>query len=491
MSAEDYHLDDTIVAVASPKGGAARGIVRLSGPRTVEIVERIFQVEKLSLAQASSVTSGRLRLKTRDARPLLVPAELYLWPTRRSYTGGQVAEFHTIGSLPLLDVTVRVCCQHGARLAEPGEFTLRAFLAGRIDLTQAEAVAGIIDAEDAKELDTALDQLAGGLARPLQLLRATMLDLLAQLEAGFDYADEDLSFITEEMLAAGLRQCAEETGALLTRLQHRADTSDLVRVGLFGRSNVGKSSLFNALVGDARAIVSHYPGTTRDYLTATLDVEGTRFELVDTAGVDPEQMPDASPDRAARQVSAAQADRVSVRLICLDAAALQAERFWEKRAFERASFSSSSSVDTPARSSTKTILVVTKADTLDDEVKRAITHQVYQSQTVSEVGDVLLFTSAHTHDGIKPLLDRIHEAVLLSASPGGSAVATTAARCEASLRQADESLCRALRLTEESLGEELVAAELRLALESIGKVAGAVYTEEILEQVFRRFCVGK
>ena len=471
MSTNDYHLDDTIVAVASPKGGAARGIVRLSGPKTSGIVEQLLESPPSLSTSVTSVTSSQLQLKTLDGRPLLVPVDLYLWPTNRSYTGEQVAEFHAIGASPLLDTIVRACCKNGARLAEPGEFTLRAFLAGRIDLTQAEAVAGIIDADDAEELDTALDQLAGGLARPLQALRGTMLDLLAHLEAGFDYADEDLGFITEEALASGLQQCLKETDGLLTRLQRRADTGDAIRVGLFGRSNAGKSSLFNAMTGDARAIVSHYPGTTRDYLTATLDIDGIRFELIDTAGVDPEQMPAASPDRAARQVSADQAARVNVCLVCLDA---------EK---------TSNDVE-PLSEEFKqglNLLVITKADTLDVDARKNIEKRC---QTNYE-GMELIFTSAITHEGIKPLLERVCETVLSIASPGGTAVATTAARCEASLREADGALRRALNLTEQSLGEELVAAELRLALESIGKVAGTVYTEDILEQVFRRFCVGK
>ena len=482
MATHDYHLDDTIVATASPKGGAARGIVRLSGSKTRDILKQIFEADRSpspsSPPQATipSITVGWLNIDTHEGRSLVLPVELYFWPTSRSYTGEPVAEFHTIGSPPLLDATVRACCRHGARLAEPGEFTLRAFLAGRIDLTQAEAVAGIIDADDAEELDVALDQLAGGLARPLQSLRATMLNLLAHLEAGFDYADEDISFINNETLLEELGQCVKENGALLVRLQQRAATDDLVRVGLFGHSNVGKSSLFNMMSGDSHAIVSHYPGTTRDYLTATLDIDGIRFELIDTAGVD-HQQPESSPDQAARQVSAVQAKRVQIHLRCLDAASANLE----------STIASLAPPQATGLMGPREIFVVTKADMLDGEKRKAIE----QKGIVLFGTDRMIFTSTVTHEGVATLLDWICGTVVSIASPGGTAVATTAARCEASLREADESLRRALHLAEESLGEELVAAELRLALEAIGKVAGTVYTEEILEQVFCRFCVGK
>jgi tRNA modification GTPase len=476
MTSNNYHLDDTIVAIASPKGGAARGIVRLSGPKTQlqNILEQVFDAERPPSTKSASITPGRLLLDSRERRAFVVPAELFHWPTSRSYTGEQVAEFHTIGSPPLLDATIRACRRHGARLAEPGEFTLRAFLSGRIDLTQAEAVAGIIDAEDPEELDTALDQLAGGLARPLRGLRTTMLDLLAHLEAGFDYADEDLTFIDRDTLAAGLQQCIKETEALLAQIQQRADTEDLVRVGLFGPSNVGKSSLFNTMTGDAHAIVSHHPGTTRDYLTATLDIDGIHFELVDTAGVDSELPPESSPDQAARQVSKTQAERIPIHLKCLDALSLLNEP--EKYCLEKST-----------NHQKEELTVVTKADMLDADKKATL-----EEKCRSALGpDRVIFTSAVTHEGIKPLLTQVRDRVVAAASPGGTAVATTAARCEASLHSAAESLYRARHLTEESLGEELIAAELRLALESIGRVAGTVYTEEILEQVFRRFCVGK
>ena len=181
------------------------------------------------------------------ASPL--PCELYLWPGKRSYTGQPVAEVHTLGSPPLLEAVVRAVCRGGARPAEPGEFTLRAFLAGRIDLTQAEAVLGVIDATGNAELDAALKQLAGGLAGPLRLLRSDLLDLLAHVEAGLDFADEDLPFIKAEELLKRLDEAAAEVDRLARQLAFRGEAVVRVRVAPCGRPNAGKSSLFNALTG--------------------------------------------------------------------------------------------------------------------------------------------------------------------------------------------------------------------------------------------------
>lgn len=278
-------LEDTIVAVASPPGGAARGIVRMSGPSVTAYLETVFQAEgpenPTDTGHPTAIT-GTLHLDTL-ASPL--PCELYLWPDRRSYTGEPVAEFHTLGSPPLLELLVNQLCVAGARLAQPGEFTLRAFLSRRIDLTQAEAVLGVIDAHDQQQLDVALEQLAGGLARPLHTLRDALLDLLSHLEAGFDFADEDLSFITPEELARQLNNAAEITDNLAKQIRSRATTGLLPHVALVGWPNTGKSSLFNALAAQAKAITSHHAGTTRDYLTAKLNLDGVHCCLVDTAGI--------------------------------------------------------------------------------------------------------------------------------------------------------------------------------------------------------------
>ena len=224
-----------------------------------------------------------------------------LWPGPRTYTGQPLAEIHATGSPPLLRQILAHCLARGARLAEPGEFTLRAFLSGRIDLTQSEAVLGVIDARSPAQLDAALRQLAGGLASPIAGLRDRLADVLAHLEANLDFAEEpDVDPLGREALADSLDEAAAEVDRLADRLRGRDRADGRPRVVLVGPPNAGKSRLFNALLGLDRAIVSPVAGTTRDYLEAPCDCDGLAVDLVDTAGLEAARGPIEGRAQAAR-----------------------------------------------------------------------------------------------------------------------------------------------------------------------------------------------
>ena len=447
-------LDDTICAVASAPGGSARGIVRISGPRVTDLLTLTF--EPVVTAQSATAISGRIRL----AAPIgELPGDLFFWPNERSYTRQPTAEFHTIGSPPLLAALVRTLCQHGARLAEPGEFTLRAFLAGRLDLTQAEAVLGVIDSTGRKPLDAALAQLAGGLSRPLAELRETLLQLLAHLEAGLDFAEEDIEFISRDELDRALVDAAEQVAGLIAQLGSRTATNHLPKVVLSGLPNVGKSSLFNALAGRSAAIVSPRPGTTRDYVSAVVQLDGLACELVDTAGVDLAETLSAL-EKSAQQAATGERERAQVILLCLDSTRplVAAEINWL----------------IALRGGPESVLVAfTKCD----------------QQLRAERQPTAIDTSSATGLGLAELAAAIRRSVI--SSPSETTIAGTAERCHDSLRLAAESLSRAQSLNRQSAGEELVAAELRFALTELGKVVGIVYTDDILDRIFSRFCIGK
>jgi tRNA modification GTPase len=455
-----YPLDDTIAAVASPPGGAARGILRLSGPGVLDCIGRVFQAAEaceLSAIRRATVVAGLLRLAPPIAR---LDCDLYLWPDGRSYTGQPMAEIHTVGSPPLLEAALRALCRSGSRLAEPGQFTLRAFLAGRLDLTRAEAVLGAIDAADPAQFDVALAQLAGGLSRPLGRLRDELLELLAHVEAGFDFADEDLPFISQDELTRRLSAAAQTVGRIARQMATRRDAAEGVRIALVGWTNTGKSSLFNALVAGPGALVSDHPGTTRDYLTGELDLEGVRCLLIDTAGArTPAAGPDAELDRAAQTTSKHQSRAAHLRLFCIDSS--RALNGWEREQL--------------AAETSDRLLVLTKVD-----LRRA-----------TDFDGPAIATSSLSGEGIGALRAAVRDAALASSGFGGDVVAGTAARCRESLHLAAEGLRRALDIVDQTAGEELVAVEIRVALEELGKVVGAVYTDDMLDCVFSRFCVGK
>ncbi len=461
-----YPLDDTIAAVASPPGGAARGIVRVGGPGAFQCVGRFFQGDdRQPLAEPPHprAATGTLRLPDLDST---LPCDVYLWPNARSYTGQPVVEIHTIGSPPLLQLVLRSLTAAGTRLAGPGEFTMRAFLAGRIDLSQAEAVLGVIDAADPRELNVALRQLAGGLARPLHKLRESLLDLLSHLEAGFDFADEDIPFIARDELLSRLAEAGKQIADTLAQMASRDDSAVAERAVLFGRPNTGKSSLFNALAADRAALVCDLPGTTRDYLIAELDLDGVKCRLIDTAGrgerdgrFSGHSTVSQDLDSAAQSFAAEQSREADIQVLCIDSTRPPDE--WEITRLQDAS-------------DRRRIVVLTKCDVPG-----------------SVVFDCpALRTSSVTGEGIDLLRGELRRKVLAARAGRSEVVAETAVRCRDSLRLAGLSVERAGRVAS-SEQDELAAAEIRIALDELGKVVGAVYTDDVLDRIFSRFCIGK
>lgn len=453
-----YHnLDDTIVAVASAPGGSARGILRLSGESLFASLEAVFPQQPSQWHGTASRPRWLAAGLPLPGRPRPIACDVLLWPTARSYTRQPLAEVHMLGSPPLLQAAVRSFCQAGARLAEPGEFTLRAFLGGRLDLTQAEAVLGVINAAGEREVDRALEQLAGGLRNRMDRLRDTLLDTLAHLEAGLDFVEDDIEFILPEKLAAALRGCRADVAELIEQSVSRLDASDELRVVLAGAPNVGKSSLFNALSEDAggrAALVSDIPGTTRDYLSARLELDGVNCRLIDTAGA---EAAEAGLAAAAQHHSARQRSSAHLTLFCLDASRPLDD--WERAQL--------------AAVSGERLTVLTKCD--------LPAGTDYPGESIR--------TSTKTGEGLAELKARLRRCLEESAAEG--MLASTAVRCQESLRLAEDSLLRAEELARSGGGEELVAAEIRTTLTELGKVVGAVYTDDILDRIFSRFCIGK
>ncbi len=447
----DLDPDDTIAAVASPPGAGVRGLVRISGPNAWRIALKGFRSDReLSLPRRAEVRHGALAVE--GLRPLL-PAMIALWPGPRTYTGQDLAEIHTVGSLPLLTEVLAACLKSGARPARPGEFTLRAFLSGRIDLTRAEAVLGVIDAQNPAQLDVALRQLAGGLWQPIHCLRDRLLDLVAHLEANLDFVDEpDVDELGRAALADELHAAAETLAALIDRLTRRDRPEGHPKVVICGPPNAGKSRLFNALVGQDRALVSPRAGTTRDYLTAACDLGGKIVQFIDTAGHDRPR------DRIESQAQAHRADQAELADLLLLCTSPDTQTAGGEL----------------ADNGTPSLAVWTKCD-----LGRPERHQAG-----------VIATSAATGEGLDALKNAI--ARLVSASNSETDLpAGTGARCRDSLAGARDALTSAAQTLRDGGGDELVAIDLRLALDELGKVVGAVVTDDILDRIFQRFCIGK
>ena len=442
-------IRDTIVALSSAAGPGARGIVRMTGPKAWAIVRSCVPEAPTELATGR--WHGAITLPQVYSQ---LPVELLGFVAPRTYTGQDLVEIHTFSSPPLLDALLALLLAHGARAAEPGEFTMRAFLAGKMDLTEAEAVRAVIAAETPGDLRTALAQMAGGIAHPLLDLREDLLAALAEIEAGLDFAEEDLTFLHPEELRRRLARARETMQALASQWSERSIRGRPFRVVLGGLPNAGKSSLFNALAGRPAALVSPEAGTTRDYLVERLTIDDVELEIIDTAGEEalaPDEPPQAiaAQAQALREAQLAQGDLV---LWCFEAA---------------------KPPEAIANADAALMLVATKCD-LSKPAPMA--SQVVETSAITGLGFQDLRSLLRTRAG---------DAYRASAAAGNWS------RCESLIRAALEHLQQAESHAVQRQFPELLALELRSANDTIGAIVGAVYTDDLLDRIFSQFCIGK
>jgi tRNA modification GTPase len=423
---------DTVVALASPPGPSARAILRLSGPRALEIAAALA-----GLPQATVRGARRGRIEACGAA---APAVVLAMPAPRSYTREDVAEIHVAGAAPLAAELLRRACAAGARLAAPGEFTRRAWENGRISLDQAEAVLAVIRARDDAELRRAAERLAGRGGEALAGAAAKLAALTADVEASIDFQEHDIPVDPPARIDARAEDIERELRAASSS---RPPADDSPRVLLVGKPNAGKSSLFNAL-SCGRALTSPEAGTTRDFLEAEISVGSVSFRLVDSAGLDG----DKSGAGAAAAVRA-RAARADVRLGVVDAS-----RTW-----------------TPPPDCD--VLALNKVDL-------GVAPDARPLRSVA--------VSALTGIGLGRLRARLALAVRRRS---GGAESVLAAREHDAARRAAEALARARAGLQAGLSEDLVALDLREGLDALGEVTGAVATEDLLDRIFARFCIGK
>ena len=471
-------LEDTICAIATPVGEGGIGIVRLSGPHALGVASRIVRLR--SGRPLSSISSHTLHLadlvipalERREAtgpghaRPpvagLLDEALVVYMKAPRSFTAEDVVEIQSHGGALVLGMVCTVCVESGARMAEPGEFTKRAFLNGRLDLSQAEAVLDTIRATSSVGLNIAQRQLRGDLAREVEQARTSLLTVLAHVEAGIDFVDEDISFLQRDELVRIVREAC----AVVQKLEATAQDGRILREGarvvIIGRANVGKSSLLNRFLREERAIVTAIPGTTRDVIEESIDLDGVRIRLVDTAGV--RETEDIVEQEGIKRTRAAQ-DEADLLLVVVDGSVPLTS---DDRELLR------------AVRDRKHVVLLNKADLADTAETDAalVGHSSYR-------------ISAKTGLGVEMVKSALRAQLVSGGFEATEGVMVTNVRHRDALRRAGESLGQALESVQRGMAGELVSIDVRAAADALGEITGAITTDEILGRIFSEFCIGK
>ncbi|MBN1138169.1 MAG: tRNA uridine-5-carboxymethylaminomethyl(34) synthesis GTPase MnmE [Anaerolineae bacterium] len=460
-------LDDTIAAISTPIGEGGIGIVRLSGPQALAILRRLFSLGPLQRPDAGACNFEPHHLHyghiTDPATGEVVDEVLAVhMPSPRTYTRQDVVEVDAHGGIVAIRRILALCLEGGARLAEPGEFTLRAFLNGRIDLAQAEAVLDVVQAKTDRALQTAVGQLAGHLSERVKSVRALLLDVLAHVEAGIDFSEDELPV---RDIAADLDQAAGALQDLLSSADRGIIYRQGVRAAIVGRPNVGKSSLLNCLLRTSRAIVTDIPGTTRDTLEETLNLKGVPVVLVDTAGI---AVATYDPiERLGIERSRQALDQADLAVLVQDASE-------------------------PPTNADRAI-----ADLIGSKPAIVALNKIdlVQAGEDANLAPILAApavpVSALTGRGIDALEEAIIETVLSGQVMASDVPVVSNPRHKERLSRALEHVGAALAAAQDGLTADLVAIDLAAAVHALGQVTGQTTSDDLLENIFSRFCVGK
>ncbi len=464
MAIQDWQRD-TIVAPATPPGEGGIGVIRISGPQAPAVIQPLWK-GKTSLTQFKSHKLYKGDFFTPDSKEKLDTGLLVWMRAPHSFTGEEVLELHLHGGPFIMHRVLEACLAQGARLAEPGEFSRRAFLNGKVDLLQAEAIGEMIHAKCEKALANANSQLEGRLSAEVETLRDELIDLLAQVEAAIDFPDEDIEIIQPPVLKEKIIIIDKKLQDWLQRFQIGRLIREGIRVALVGRPNVGKSSLLNRLIGEDKAIVHDSPGTTRDVVEGFFQMEGLAWQLFDTAGM---RLSDESVEQEGILRSQKMAMQVDLTLWLLDVSQEMTDEDREVISKLR-----------------KPVLVVgNKADLPQKALKFPKAWQGLPDWASLQ----WILISAKTGLGIEKLKQTMLAQVGLSTLGEKSHAYLNNARHREALQQSLEALKKAKEALD--LPAECLAADLRLAAGALESLLGKIDQEEVLDKIFSQFCLGK
>ncbi len=450
---------ETIVALATGVGGTAIGVLRLSGSQALDIVLKHWRFRGQTRIRPRYAHLGQLW----DGESPLDEGVLIYYPGPHSYTGEDVVELSLHGSPYILRRALTLFQESGARLAQPGEFTLRAYLNGKLALDQAEAVASLIAAQSQAAHRLALSQLRGEYYHQIRQFRQQLIDYLALLELEMDFSEEDVEFASRARLMTLLQALSAEVARLLGSYRMGQAVREGIPIAILGKPNAGKSTLLNALVGESRAIVSAIPGTTRDTIEERIFLGGYELRLIDTAGLraDPADEIEAEGVRRARE---------KLREAFLVLYVFEAPSYQDRATLQQQAAQLLGEVAAPI------LYVANKRDLVQDR------------DPIWNASDVILI-SAQRGEGLRTLQQRIID--VLEAHGASSEVLLSVQRHHTILLEAQSGIQEALTLLRDGLGTELVAQALRRASRAIGEITGEITPDDILGSIFSRFCIGK
>ncbi len=452
--------DDTIVALATPPGIGAIGIIRLSGTKAIDIVNDLFPSKDLTKQSSHTIHVGVIK----DEATTLDEVVVSIYKNPRSYTGEDVVEISGHGSPFVLQQIINACIQHGARLAKPGEFTQRAFLKGKLDLAQAEAVADLIASNTAASQKTALHNIRGGFSSKLKELREQLLKFSALIELELDFSQEDVEFADRKKFYELINELTQLTDQLINSFRLGNVIKNGVSVAIVGKPNAGKSTLLNALLQEDRAIVSEIPGTTRDTIEEIINIDGILFRLIDTAGIRQHTSDIIENMGIEKSLGKMKTADLVLYLFDVDEEVKEINGLHDELKKRELNF----------------LLVANKTDKKDARISK---------DKFSSVENIV-FISAKDHKHLEVLKERMVDKVISGQVQAEDTIVTNARHYHA-LKEVAKSLADIKRGLDEKLAGDLLALDIRRGLHYLGEITGEITNEDQLDYIFSKFCIGK
>ena len=488
MHDSPLHNSETIIALATPSGIGAIGVIRLSGPDAINFVNEVFAGKDLSIQPTHTIHFGTIR----DGNQILDEVLISLFIGPKSYTRENVVEISTHGSAFIIESIIKLLIRKGARPANPGEFTLRAFLSGQLDLSQAEAVADLIASNSQASHQVAMQQMRGGFSGELQHLRDQLIHFASMIELELDFGEEDVEFANREDLKRLIYQINRILHRLILSFEQGNVMKNGVPVVIAGKPNVGKSTLLNALLNEERAIVSEIAGTTRDTVEDEMIIGGLRFRFIDTAGIrDTEDIIEAKGvERTHEKIKQA---KLIIYLVDpeQDVKGIESQITYLKE-LEIPFLTVVNKKDLVSSEWEKELSVVSYqlSDELSDELSVGSYQLSGREESQEPKDNKIIFISAKNKIGIEDLKLSILEKVNLHKINTDDVLISNIRHLEA-LQKTEESLNRVLLNIDNPITSDFLASDIKQALYYLGEITGQVTTDDLLETIFSKFCIGK